>query len=608
MKTDLLSRRDIAFLLYEWLGVEALTQRERYAEHSRETFDAAVDTYAAIAADKFEPHCRKNDVQEPTFDGERVTLNPEVGEAVRAFAQAGLLAAAHDAALGGMQLPYVVERAGIAHVFAANIGSAAYSFLTIANASLLRTYGDAQIVRNFVCPQLEGRYLGTMCLSEPNAGSSLADITTRAVPQADGRYRLFGNKMWISGGEHEISENIVHLVLAKVPDANGQLPPGVQGISLFVVPKYLIDGTGGRGERNDIALAGLNHKMGCRGTTNCLLNFGEGRWRPEGAAGALGLLIGEAGRGLAYMFHMMNEARIAVGLQAVALGYRGYLLSLDYARSRRQGRPAGRRGLSSKPALLIEHADVRRMLLAQKAYVEGGLALSLYSAHLLDEQHTAGCAQERARAEQLLDLLTPVSKSWPSQWCLLANDLSIQVHGGYGYTRDFPVEQLYRDNRLNAIHEGTHGIQAIDLLGRKVSLHDGAAFAELSSRVAATIANARTPRLEGFADSLDRHWRSLRDTTSKLQHLDDAAERLANATSYLEAFGHVVVAWLWLEQAILAEAALTSDQMQKEGDFYEGKLAACRYFFHWELPKVRHWLALLDPVDRSCLDMANEWF
>ncbi len=275
--------------------------------------------------------------------------------------------------------------------------------------------------------------------------------------------------MWISGGEHELTDNIVHLVLARIPGA----PPGVKGISLFVVPRRLVAADGTPGERNDVALAGLNHKMGYRGTVNTLLSFGEGRFRPDGRPGAVGYLVGEPHQGLARMFHMMNEARIGIGLGAVALGYTGYLESLEYARNRPQGRPVDARDPVAAPVAIIEHADVRRMLLAQKAYVEAGLALSLYCARLVDERNTAPDATARRRAGLLLDLLTPIAKSWPSQWCLAANDLAIQVLGGSGYTRDFPVEQLYRDNRLNPIHEGTHGIQALDLLGRRVALVGG---------------------------------------------------------------------------------------------------------------------------------------
>jgi alkylation response protein AidB-like acyl-CoA dehydrogenase len=289
------------------------------------------------------------------------------------------------------------------------------------------------------------------------------------------RYRLKGNKMWISAGEHELTENIIHLVLAKIPGPDGKLVPGTRGISLFIVPKKLVDTDGQlTGERNDVALAGLNHKCGWRGTTNTLLNFGEGKYPVRGEAGAVGYLVGQPGKGLHCMFHMMNEARIGVGLAATMLGMAGYQASLDYAKNRPQGRPMGPAGKdAAQPQIrIIEHADVKRMLLAQKAYCEGALALELYCARLVDEQHTgdAGAADD---ARLLLEVLTPIAKSWPSEWCLEANSLAIQIHGGYGYTRDFPVEQYWRDNRLNMIHEGTHGIQGMDLLGRKVLMEEG---------------------------------------------------------------------------------------------------------------------------------------
>ena len=289
------------------------------------------------------------------------------------------------------------------------------------------------------------------------------------------RYRLTGNKMWISAGEHELTENIIHLVLAKIPGPDGKLIPGTKGISLFIVPKKLVDTQGElTGERNDVALAGLNHKLGWRGTTNTLLNFGEGKFPVDGKPGAVGYLVGRPHEGLRCMFHMMNEARIGVGMAAVMLGMAGYHASLDYASNRPQGRPVGPAGKDpSKPQVrIIEHADVKRMLLAQKSYCEGALALELYCARLVDEQHT-GTPEAADEARLLLEVLTPIAKSWPSEWCLEANSLAIQVHGGYGYTRDFPVEQYWRDNRLNMIHEGTHGIQAADLLGRKVLMEGG---------------------------------------------------------------------------------------------------------------------------------------
>lgn len=613
MQSTILNRRDIDFLLYEWLDVERLTARARFADHSRETFDAAIDTARQIATDLFAPHNKKSDNQEPHFDGEKVTMIPEVKTALDAFCAAGFMAAGQDYEYEGMQLPYVVDRAIAAWFTAANVATSAYTFLTMGNANTLLKTATPRQVERFVRPQLAGRFFGTMCLSEPQAGSSLSDITTRAEPDAvDGpegerQYRLRGNKMWISAGEHELAENIVHLVLAKIPGPDGKLVPGVKGISLFIVPKYLVNEDGSLGERNDIALAGLNHKMGNRGTTNCLLNFGEGKHRPGGRAGAIGYLVGEPHKGLANMFHMMNEARIGVGLGATVLGVTGYLHALDYARNRPQGRHPAEKDPARPQVAIIEHTDVRRMLLAQKAYAEGALALILYCARLVDEQRTGETPDARAHAGMLLDFLTPIAKSWPSQWCVEANSLAIQVHGGYGYTREYNVEQFYRDNRLNPIHEGTHGIHGLDLLGRKVAIQEGALFKAVSGEVAASIARAReldAPDLAAHAGRLEALWRRIGEVTATLYGAGDLNKTLANASLYLEAVGHVVVAWMWLEQAMVAAPRVDG----VDADFYRGKLQACRYFFNWELVRVDAQLDLLASIDTTSLDMRDAWF
>ena len=601
MASKIVSRRDLEFMLYEWLDVEALTARERYADHTRETFNATLDMAERMAEDLYVPHCKKNDQQEPHFDGETVHIIPEVKTALKAFSEAGLIAAGQDYELEGMQLPSMVEKAVSSYFTGGNVGTSSYTFLTIGNANTLLKYGTPEQIDTFVKPMMAGRFFGTMCLSEPQAGSSLSDITTRAEPQADGSYRLKGNKMWISAGEHELSENIVHLVLAKIPGPDGKLIPGVKGISLFIVPKKLVNADGTVGERNDVVLAGLNHKMGHRGTTNCLLNFGEGKFKPDGQAGAVGYLVGEPHKGLGYMFHMMNEARIGVGLSAVMLGYTGYLHALDYARERPQGRHPQAKDPAQAQIAIIEHTDVKRMLLAQKAYVEGGLGLILYCSRLVDEERTAETVEARKAATQLLDILTPIAKSWPSQWCLEANSLAIQVHGGYGYTREYNVEQFYRDNRLNAIHEGTHGIQGLDLLGRKVSMQDGALFKALGREVQKTIARAAEfAELKPYTGALGQALQDIGAVTQKLYGAGDLNKTLANASAYLEAFGHAVVAWIWLEQAIVAQG--------KDGDFYRGKLQACRYFFHWELPKIKPQLDLLGAIDTTTLDMQDNWF
>jgi len=599
MTSKLVSRRDLEFVLYELLRVGELTQRPRFADHTRETFDAALDLADRIAEERFATHNKKADQNEPSFDGQRVHIIPEVKEALDAFSASGLMAATHDYALGGMQLPYVVAQACFAHFNAANVSTAAYPFLTTANANLIEACANDTQKAAYLPHLLSGRFFGTMCLSEPQAGSSLSDVKTRAEPQPDGSYRLFGSKMWISGGEHELSENIVHLVLAKIPGS----PAGVKGISLFIAPKRLVEPDGSLGARNDIALAGLNHKMGYHGTVNTVLNFGEN-------GGAAAWLVGEPNQGLAHMFHMMNEARIGVGLGAVMLGYAGYLHALDYARTRLQGRSAAAKDPAQPQVPIVGHADVRRMLLAQKAYVEGALPLSLYCARLVDEQKTAEDAQVRREAGLLLDILTPIAKSWPAQWCLEANNLAIQVHGGYGYTREYNVEQFYRDNRLNPIHEGTHGIQALDLLGRKAVMRDGAALKLLAREMLATAGDARgsgDPDLRTWGDALAKAVADLEATTRALFAAGDMERTLANASVYLEMFGHGVIAWMWLRQALVAHAGLARAG-ERDAAFYRGKLQACRYFFRWELPKTQPQHELLRNLDVTCLEMRNEWF
>ena len=598
MKSVLLSRRDLDFLLFEWLRVDELTKRERFAEHSRETFDAVLDLCEQLAERYFAPHNKTSDANEPTFDGEKVTIIPEVKEAWDAFVQADLIPMSMDQGLGGAQLPVTVAQAGFAWFSAANVSTTGYLMLTMANANLLARFGTPELIEAFLQPMLTGRFSGTMALSETQAGSSLADILTRAEPQDDGTYRLFGSKMWISGAEHELTDNIVNLVLAKIPGG----PPGTKGISLFIVPKYLISTDGSIGERNDVVLAGLNHKMGQRGITNTVLSFGDGTYSPGGKPGAVGYLVGERHRGIAYMFTMMNEARLGVGMGAVALGYTGYLKSVEYARERPQGRPVMDKDPSAPQVPIIEHADVKRMLLAQKAYVEGAMALLLYCAKLVDLQHSAESDDERDQATLLLDMLTPVGKSWPSQWCLEANNLAIQVHGGYGYTREYDVEQHYRDNRLNPIHEGTHGIQSLDLLGRKVTMHGGAGLTALGEAIGRSVAEATA--LDGesaeHAAQLDAAWQRLIAVTTAMFGSGDIEAALANSVTYLEAFGHIVVAWIWLQQVVAARG--------REGDFYDGKRQAARYFFRYELPKTAPQLDLLQSLDRTTLEMQDSWF
>ena len=603
-------RATLDVLLYHWLQVDRLCERPRYAEHSQATFDAVLETCERIAREKYAPFNRLVDTQEPRMEGDRVVLPEATHQAHAAYVASGLLLAAQDESIGGLQMPFVVEAAANAFFAQASV-SINTALLTLGNANLLLAHGSDLQRQVFAQAQLQGRWSGTMCLSEPQAGSSLGDISTRAVPDGQDhdcdplgpRYRLQGHKMWISAGDHELTENIVHLVLAKIADAEGRLPAGVQGISLFIVPKHLVD-TQARltGVRNDVALAGLNHKLGWRGTTNTLLNFGEGRYPVDGRAGAIGYRVGQPGQGLACMFHMMNEARIGIGMAAAMLGLAGYHASLGYAMQRTQGRLRGAGREPEGPQVpIIEHADVKRMLLAQKAYGEGALALLLYCGRLVDDQRT-GSPEVAEQAHLLLELLTPVAKSWPSEWCLEANSLAIQVHGGYGYTRDFPVEQYWRDNRLNMIHEGTHGIQAADLLGRKVRMAGGQALRVLQQRMDATRSafTAGAP-WAAEAQALGQAWSQVQDAAQSAWQGGDARRALANAVPFMQAFGHTVVAWIWLDLVrVLRDAPQTPENT--------GRLAAAQFFFRYELPRTGPWLAVVRAQDMTCADLAPEAF
>ncbi len=614
-----LNPRDIDFQLFEVLHAESLATRERYADHSRETFDAVIATARALAESHFLPHHRESDEHEPFVRDGHVVTPAAVQAAITAMADAGFIAASHDIADGGMQLPHVVATAALLWFDAANIATASYAMLTTGVANLVATFGTASQRDRYLEPLLTGRYLGTMALTEPDAGSSLADLRTRAVPAGGGHppgaFRLSGTKMWISGGEHEMSENIVHMVLARIDGA----PAGVRGISLFLVPRYRRDAQGGT-VTNGVQLGGLIHKMGWRGTTSTILNFGE-------REACIGELVGEPHQGLACMFQMMNEARIGVGRAGTAMAYAAYRHALEYARTRKQGRLPGEKDPSRPPVAIIEHPDVRRMLLAQKTIAEGSLALILECAQLVDDERTAVDATTRREAAVLLEVLTPVAKSWPGEAGQEAISLAMQTLGGYGFAREYPIEQFYRDNRLNPIHEGTNGVQALDLLGRKVRQNDGAGFQTLVARMRLVARDARACAstehewLDGesrdalgtqLSDAIDR----LERVTGTLLSASATAEpsrALANASAYLDLVSRTVVAWLWLRQALVAASALTKVTLSgvsrpTDEAFYRGKVQAARYWFGWELPRTEQLAELLERADATPFDMQDAWF
>ncbi|MEZ5654524.1 MAG: acyl-CoA dehydrogenase [Sphingobium sp.] len=563
MSDILISTDYLDFLLFDWLQIDEKSGLDR------ETARAILDMGSKLAEDSFLACYKEADIKEPSLDQDGVHILPAITEALAQYRELGLFGTSFPEELGGMELPQSLSLAIYSLFASANISASGYAMLTAGNARLIATFGTQAQIDAFARPEIEGRWFGTMCLSEPQAGSSLGDIRTRAVRDGEddlgARYRLAGSKMWISGADQDASENIVHLVLAKVAHEDGSLPEGSKGISLFIVPKILQDGS-----RNDVMVAGLNHKMGNRGTSNCMFNLGEND-------GAIGWLVGTEGQGLAQMFQMMNEARISVGMGAAALAYRGYRHAAQYAVERLQGRQMGAKGGSPVP--IMAHPDVRRMLLQQKAYADAAVALCIFCAYLVDD--------DSEDAEALLALLTPIAKSWPSEFGLIANDLAIQVHGGYGYTRDFDVEQLWRDNRLNPIHEGTAGIQAIDLLGRKLLRSDGYALGLLRGRIRATMEAAHvTGEWSAQAGALGAYWDKVEEVMEGLRACN-GAEAYDDATMFLRAFGHGVVAWLWLDMALTA-ARLEGSSIAL------GATYACRFFIEAELPQGEAWLRIVD--------------
>jgi alkylation response protein AidB-like acyl-CoA dehydrogenase len=591
----LIDRETIDFLLFDVLGIAEVCGHGRYADHDRTSLGAVLDLAQRLSQETLWPIAALGDTREPTLADGVVSLPPEVNAALARLRDAGFFAAHADEAEGGMQLPVTVNHACNGMMKGANVGVHAYMSLTRAAGNLLRTHGTDAQKRLYLRPMLEGRFFGTMCLSEPDAGSSLADIRTRATPSGKGEYAITGSKMWISGGDHDAAENIVHLVLARLPDA----PPGVSGISLFAVPRIRVNHDGTVGARNGVRVAGLNHKMGYRATSNCLLAFGE-------EEPALGTLVGQPHKGLAAMFHMMNEARISVGIGAAMLASVGYRYALGYARERLQGRLPGQRDPAKPPVPLAAHADVRRMLLRQKAFSEGGIALCLFAGTLVDRQVLTEDATEQDRLARLLDLLTPVVKAWPSEFGLEANRDAIQVLGGYGYSREFPVERLYRDNRLNMIHEGTNGIQALDLLGRKV-LGKGAGNIDLlEAEIRKSIADAAgaaayVAETEALLEAFDDVRRTVGAVAARIES-EGRARGVAHASAFLNGFGHVVVGWLLLRSALTARRK--ADE-QGEAPFLQGKHAACAFFFAHEMPVARAWLSVARAAPLAVSDTSD---
>jgi butyryl-CoA dehydrogenase len=594
MSNPLLSDRDVAFLLYEVLEAEQLCALPAFSEHSRETFSLYLEACRKVARDLLLPSYRPIDEQPPHLEDGRVRVHPRMRALYDKLVELGVVNATRPEDVGGQQLPVTIGTMATAYLSAGNLSAYGYVGLTAGAARLIESFGDEQQRQTFLEPMYSGAWTGTMALTEPQAGSSLSDVKTRATPQPDGSYRIQGSKIFISGGDQDLTDNIVHMALARIDGA----PAGVKGISLFLVPAQRREGD--KLVPNDTATAGLIHKIGWRGLPSIALNFGEN-------GDCHGYLVGKPHQGLSYMFQMMNEARLMVGTQGAATAYVAYQEALEYARTRPQGRSASAKDPSLPQIPIIEHTDVRRMLLRQKAIVEGALSLVAYVARCTDLAEHGADEQTRREQGLLLDLLTPVAKSFPAEKGFEANALAVQVHGGYGYSSEYLPEAWLRDQKLNSIHEGTTGIQSMDLLGRKLQLHEGAALGLLEREVQRVIALAERegvdPKLvTTVADALAR----VRKVTATLLSQRDPALRLVHSVDYLELFSTLVVGFLWLWQAAKAERGLK--QTPHDESFYRGKLSAAPYYIRTELPRIEQLAALCESGEDSYARAQPDWF
>ncbi len=574
----LLRDRDVEFLMNDVLDVHSLLRLPYFAEHDGDTVALFLGAARRLARESLFPSYKPMDEAPPRFEQGRVFVHAHMKALYPQLVDLGIVAASRPSSVGGQQMPLVVTTLASAYLMAANASAYGYAGLTAGAAHLLEAFASGELKARYMAPLYDGRWTGTMALTEPHAGSSLADITTRATPQSDGTFRIEGSKIFISGGDHDLTENIVHMVIARIDGA----PAGLRGVSLFCVPKRRV-AAGDELVDNDVSVTGMIHKIGWRGLPSLALGFGE-------RGDCHGFLVGKANSGLAHMFQMMNEARIMVGVNGVATASVAFHEAVAYAESRPQGRPALARDPSTKQVPIVDHADVRRMLLRQKAIVEGGLALVAKTAMLSDLADHADDEATRARSKLLLDLLTPIAKTFPAERGFEANALAVQVHGGYGYSSEYLAESWLRDQKLNSIHEGTTGIQGLDLLGRKVVAAGGAALRTLAEDIDAQVAASRDAGVDARLSSSVEH--AVRSVTSLTMELaakgvaGDVDGMMLHSTDYLDAFSTMTIAWQHLAMATAAvRKAASSDD---ERSFLRGKILAAEYWILTECPRLEH--------------------
>jgi alkylation response protein AidB-like acyl-CoA dehydrogenase len=584
MKEQYYSRRNLNFMLYEVLDILSLAKHPYFALHDAESCNMVLDTAEGIAEKYMRPFLKESDKQQPELINGEVKVHKAIGEYYKAFCESGLMAASFDEQFGGQQLPKTVYAAADFIIGNAHNGFEMFTSLSSGAARLLISFASQELKNEFASKILTGEYTATMCLTETQAGSSLSDIATEASPDQNGTYKIKGQKIFISAGDHDITQNIIHLVLARVKDA----PKGIKGISLFVVPKNNISSSpqsgGLRGAGNDVSSIGIYHKMGQRSTPAMHLEFGAND-------NCIGHLIGEEGKGLFYMFQMMNSARLGVGLAGTYIASAAYYASLHYANERPQGRQLNNKNINQSQTTIIHHADVRRMLFLQKAIVEGSLSFLLQCYKYLDLEK-ASDGEDKQRCNDLLELLTPVAKTFGAEMGIVSVNNGLQVLGGYGYTEDFILEQLARDVRIMSLYEGTTGIQSQALLGRQIPHNNARALQYWKEEVQKDIdAVQHLNNLQQYADWLMHEMQELENVTAHLLTVaakGNAEIFLSDANLYMEFFGLINIAWQWLKQAVVAQQNINKKNIAAiDKIFYQSKIETMQFFFHYELVKTK---------------------
>ena len=616
MANLLVDERDVKFVLYEQLNIEELCQSEKYGEFSREMFDMVLDAAQKLAEKELFPTNRDGDAKGVVLENGQVRVPESFHTAYRYYCEGGWAALPIEQEKGGQGFPSVVYCATMELFVAANQALMMYPGLTIGSARLLELYGTEEQQRTYMDKMYTGEWSGTMCLTEPQAGSDVGALRTKAVKRPDGSYSITGNKIFISAGDHDLTENIIHMVLARIEGA----PAGTKGISIFMVPKKRIEN--GEFVDNDVITAAVEKKMGIHASATCALNFGE-------KDNCIGYLLGQENQGMRIMFNMMNEARLAVGFQGLAQATAAYMHALRYAKERYQGPEISSMKDPTAPKVpIIEHPDVRRMLMWMKSVTEGIRALLYYAGYCEDRIHTAKTEEEAAKYQGFLDILIPVCKAWSSDMGFRVTELAIQVYGGYGYCREYPVEQFMRDAKIASIYEGTNGIQALDLVGRKLGYHQGALFKSIVKETGNLLKTAKKNyRLKDIVEPFDAARKQLIEVTRYFglkSITEDFMTPVLYATPYLELFGDVAVGFMLLWQAVIADRRLEelysdakADTPEKKAElckanrsaaFYRGKVASAQFFANTILSLAKGKARAIMSGERSAIDLPEESF